>query len=218
MMSITFFHSGSPLDAWNNIGKNWNLMRTYIAKKYGKFDYIRIVEPHKKGGWPHIHVLTKGNVIDKDIVKKVTGWGFGWNFHVKQISGDDASKYLSKYLSKEWPSIDGDIFRVASKTRIVTCSRGMPPIFTTKSEWEVIRYDIPSKATHFLCNKLIDVLHKNNASYINVKPAAGGFIIESSIAIQDSWLENISEKYTWKYVENDEYDYIPFGEQLHLLI
>lgn len=213
MLTLTFFHSGDVLDCWDTLGKKWNRMRTYIAKKYGKFDYLRMVEPHKKGGWPHLHILIKGCVIDKKITKMITKWGFGWNMECQRISNKDASEYVSKYLTKAWPSENADLLRQQSKTRIVSVSRGMPAIFKTESDWEVVQHSIPSDRTNFYLNAFIGYLRKKIALYIHAEPFCDGFIIESDVEIDIEAVERISDPYVWKYCEDVDFTHCPWGLQ-----
>jgi hypothetical protein len=216
MLTLTFFHSGDLLEAWQKIGECWNRARTYIAKKYGKFDYLRCIEPHADGMWPHMHVLIKGCKIDSEIVKLVVQWGFGWNLHHERISGVDAANYLSKYLSKEWPVGNADLMRIQSKTRIVSVSRGMPALFATESTWEVVKHDIPPDHCLFLCNYLIHLLKESQCQYVLARPLSDGFIIESDIPIYDSLLEENFPPGTWKYCEDSDYSYLPYGLQQEL--
>lgn len=213
MLTLTFYHTGNVLDAWKNLGSCWNRMRTYVTKFRGKFNYIRIVEPHAKGGWPHLHILIDGCVIDSGIMKMVTKWGFGWNTQLMRISGKNASVYLSKYLTKEWPAGSADINRLATKTRIVSVNRGMPAIFTCKSEWSCVQHSIPSDHALFYCNAIIRLLKERGCTYALSSPFSDGFIIQSDIAISDGLLERLSEPYIWKVCEGFEYEYIPYGLQ-----
>lgn len=218
MLTLTFFHSGSVADCWLQLGSRWNRMRTYIAKKYGKFAYLRIVEPHKDGGWPHMHVLIKGHVMKTDVVEKITDWGFGWNMDCRRISVTCASCYLSGYLTKKWPDTAADILRVASKCRIVSVSRGMPAIFTVESEWDVVKYDSPSEHAKFMCNAIIKMLKDRKATVILSRPFSDGFIIESDVNISPWWLEEYFDPYVWEYSKDFEYSYFPYGLQDELIL
>lgn len=216
MLTLTFFHSGDPLETWRNLGKCWNLMRTYIAKRYNAFSYLRIVEPHKEGGWPHLHVLVDGFVCDREVVKMVTKWGFGWNMHNQRISTAHAARYVSKYLTKEWPGVEADIMRIASKTRIVSVSRGMPPIFTAKSEWEVVRYQCPPEHARFMCNAIIKLLKDMGATVVDSEPFADGFIIQSDVFLSGAWLEERFDPYVWEVCDDYRFSYLPYGLQQEL--
>lgn len=218
LLSLTYFHSGTVLDTWKSLGASWNRLRTYVTKQVGKFDYIRIVEPHKKGGWPHIHVLIKGSVISGNILKRITDWGFGWSAHVTRISSESAAFYISKYLSKEWVSVNADVLRVASKSRIVSASRALPPIFTSKGEWDVVQHSAPEGHANFMCNAIISLLKSKGCSYVLSKPFADGFIIESDISIDRNWLDHFFDPYIWEHCDDYRYSYLPFGIQEILIL
>lgn len=216
MLTLTFYHSGSALETWKNLGACWNRMRTYIAKHHGTFKYLRIVEPHKIGGWPHLHIIVDGFILEPGIVKLVTQWGFGWNMHNVRISSDDAASYVSKYLTKEWPCADADIMRIASKTRIVSVSRGMPAIFTSKGEWECVRYHCPAEHALFMCNAIIMLLKDRGAGAIVSMPFADGFLIESDTFLSASWLEDRFDPYIWELCSDYHFSYLPCGLQERL--
>jgi hypothetical protein len=212
-ISLTFFHSGSVSDAWKLVGERWNRLRSYVQKMHGKFTYLRVVEPHKNGGWPHLHILVDGCVFQSYILSMLTQWGFGWNAHSVRVSSKHASEYMSKYLSKPWPSEYADTLRAVAKTRIVCVSRDLPAIFTSKSEWEVVRHDLSADDSIPLVNTLLNILHNHDATVIQVMPLGEGFIIESDIPIYDSWL-NEADKYAWFRVgESRHYEYLPYGLQ-----
>lgn len=216
MVTLTFFHSGSVLSCWETLGKKWNRMRTYIAKKYGKFDYLRIVEPHKKGGWPHMHILIKGHVMKTEVVEMITKWGFGWNMHSVRMPYKTAARYVSKYLTKEWPNTDASILRVASKCRIVSVSRVMPAIFTAESEWSVVKFMVPAGHAKFMCNALIKMLKDRKADFILSRGFSDGYIIESNIEITGAWLEQYFDPYVWNVCDEFDYSYLPYGLQEEL--
>ncbi len=216
MLTLTFFHDGPVSECWKTLGMKWNKMRTFIAKKYGRFDYLRIVEPHKKGGWPHLHILIKGCVIDKEITKMITKWGFGWNMHMKRISTARAKDYVSKYLTKEWPDNGAEVNRQSANTRIVSVSHGMPPVFSNKSEWNVVQHSVPSANTLFYLNAFIQYLKDHKSTYIFAQPFCQGFVIESDVAIDFDFIERLVHPYVWKYCESDVFEFAPFGHQQEL--
>lgn len=191
-------------------------MRTYIVKNHGGFNYLRVVEPHKEGGWPHMHILVDKFICHNDVVKLVTQWGFGWNMHNVLMSSKNASWYLAGYLTKKWPDISADLLRVTSKCRIVSVSRGMPAIFTSKSEWAIVEYDCPAEHALFMCNAIIKLLKDKKASVILSTPFGDGFVIESDTLISSSWLEEYFDPYVWSYCQDFDYSYLPYGLQERL--
>jgi hypothetical protein len=124
LLTLTYFQNRSKKDVWNSLGPSWNRLSTYIRKKFGKFKYIRIVEPHKSN-YPHLHIILNRYIDTKIAFKYLTSQGFGWNMSLKKITVKSARLYVAKYLSKvEW-SQEAESFRVSSKCRIVSCSKGI---------------------------------------------------------------------------------------------
>jgi hypothetical protein len=217
MLSLTFYHSGNALDSWKKLGKCWNLMRTYCVSRFGKFNYIRIVEPHKNGGWPHLHILIDKFIVDQKVVKKVTEWGFGWNMHNVHVDPVHAANYVSKYLTNKKFDADADVLRVASKCRIVSVSRGMPPIFSSESEWECVKYDVPNNHAEFMHSKIVDELIDKGCVAVYSRPYFGGFIIESDIDVNIDWCDDKMDPYVERRGKGYLYEYMPNGLQLELL-
>lgn len=216
MLSLTFFHVGTALDAWLKLGKCWNLMRTYCVDKYGSFKYVRIVEPHKKGGWPHVHIVLNKNIIDSDIIKKITSWGFGWQMDNSVIDATDAARYVSKYLTKGGFYEDADIMRVSSKCRVVCVSRGMPAMFTARSHWECVKFDMPNTQSKYLCSSILQKLLDLDCTYVVSSPSSGGFIIESNLELSTNWLNDIMDPWVERIAYDFLYDYYPNGLQMAL--
>lgn len=96
----------SPENAETHLKKNWNKLRTAIAKKYGKFEYIWVVEK-QRDGYPHLHVILLGkNIAPAGVYEYIKAlWnntyemGFFW---LNKVQGGPKtiSAYLSKYISK----------------------------------------------------------------------------------------------------------------------
>lgn len=138
MLTFTDPHRGSALDAWQTLGSRWNLFRTWAVKTFGKFQYVRIIEPHKKGGWPHMHVLVNINMSEPKIRARLKGWNYGYIFDKMEISVTGAAQYVSGYLTKKWPDGLADRYRKESKTRIVQASQSLGAIFKIKSSWSMV--------------------------------------------------------------------------------
>jgi hypothetical protein len=216
MLTLTFYHSGSVLDCWRQIGARWNRLRSYLQKSGRSISYLRIVEPHKNGGWPHLHVLIRGFSIDSTVLKKITDWGFGWNCQCQRMSAAAAARYVSKYLSKPWPSDLSQELRKKTKTRIVCVSQDLPAIFTKESEWECVSFGIPSSHTEFMCNAAVSVLKSKNCQFVRCAPFFSGFVIESDISLSISDLLSFSDPYVWRYCRDFEYEFFRHGFQCSL--
>jgi hypothetical protein len=46
-------------DEYVFIGKAWNKLRSWLLRRYGKFEYLKVLEATKKGR-PHLHILISG--------------------------------------------------------------------------------------------------------------------------------------------------------------
>ena len=217
LLSLTYFHKDTPELAWKGIGKTVNRLLTYAHKMNGEFKYVRIVEPHADGSWPHVHILVNKPIATTSFVKLVTSWGFGWSFHSKQISCNAGAVYLSKYLSKEWPAGTADLLRTITKTRIVSASRCLGAIFKKESEWDCIRYDEPSEHTKFYYNSIVNYLKSKGALYIISKKCCSGFIIKSDIYVSIDQISNIDEPYIWIASDTYDYEWYPDGLQQDFL-
>ncbi len=200
MLTFTYHHKGTALNAWKHLGSNLNNMLSYARKYNGKFNYVRMVEPHKDGSWPHIHMLVDSNIATSNFVRNVTNWGFGWNFHCKPIEPIRASNYICKYLTKSWPAGDADALRQATKTRIVSSSRGLGPIFKTKSDWSVIKLSNPSRGVQALLSASITDLKQEGATSIEVELISDGFIVNSDGFLSETFIASISSFYNkWHF-------------------
>jgi len=197
ILTFTYYHKGTPLNAWKNIGKNLNNMLSYARKYSGTFNYLRMVEPHKDGLWPHIHMIVSKDIATANFVKLVTAWGFGWNFHCKPIEAFQASNYLSKYLTKKWPEGDAELLRQITRTRIVSSSRRLGPIFKTDSTWKVVKLSNPWRGVHFLLNAVVSDLKKEGATSIDVELPGEGFLIKSDGILSQSFVHAISDSLYW---------------------
>jgi len=216
MLSITFFHSGTALDAWHSIGKNCNRMLTYARKYSGSFNYVRVVEPHKDGLWPHVHILVDKPIATTEFVKLVTNWGFGWNFHSMPVSTLHSANYVSKYLTKLWPTGDAELFRVMSKTRIVSASRSLGAIFKTESTWECINYDLPKSHCEFMHAVILRECKRLGCTYISSKGNHHGFEITTDVLLSADFEKNVLDPYIFKGSDSFDFTFCPFGFQTEL--
>lgn len=208
MLTFTLFHTGDPENAWKRISSAWNRFRVAAARKHGKFSYIRILEAHKEGGFPHMHVLVDKPVADSALVKKLTKWGFGWNFESQRISLTSSLSYVTKYLTKGWANLDADYLRRLTKARIVSVSRDLPPVFYREASWECIKYSVPSEHAHFICSSIITYLKFEGASFIDSEPICGGFVIHSDIDVEPDAIFDIREPYIWDYCDKEQFRYL----------
>ena len=129
MYTLTFKQARAPEETWRNMPKVWNLFRTRIAQKYGKFDYIRIVETHKNTPYPHLHVVANINIPESVFGQIAVESGFGWQLY-KSPCDEEAAYYVSKYLTKAWANEDSAFLRKKLRIRIVSWSRGLSALWS----------------------------------------------------------------------------------------
>jgi len=216
LLSLTFFHSGTALEAWENVGKFCNRLFSYAHKYSGDFKYVRVVEPHADGLWPHVHILVNKPIASEAFVKLVTSWGFGWNFESQPIDSASGALYLSKYLTKEWPAGSATFYRQVTKTRIVSCSRSLGSIFEKPVTWRLLEYDNPKEQIEFTRNVLITECHKALCTFMLCSPVGDGFILETDVRIPADIISLFTEPYVWNYSKDSHYAYIPYGVQEEL--
>jgi len=159
MWTLTFDHKDTAEETWNLLGERWNRFRTYAKLMCGDFNYIRIVEPHKNGGYPHFHILIDKYLDISKATKHLVSQGFGWNCHCKRISTDGARGYVTKYLTKKWESDDAEYLRKKTNSRILSVGRATGAVFSRKSDWTLVGTTIsPIKPEVIFGRMLVEAL------------------------------------------------------------
>lgn len=207
MLTFTMFRSESGETSWKSIAAAWNRLRTAAVRRHGKFSYLRVLEPHKKGGYPHMHVLVDKNISSQYIVKKITAFGFGWNFHCEPITQEVAKNYVSKYLTKGWDNIEAEELRKVTKARIVSVSRGLPPVFYRAPTWEAVKTDVPTDHAKYVHARCIQFLKSKHADTVYSVPKFGGFMIVSDIDIDPHSVFDDTVPYEWDHCPKIDYLY-----------
>lgn len=99
--------------------------RVYLFRKFGKvkINYIAVLEFHAGGGpndgVPHLHILLDTYIEQAWISKTWGAIGGGERVWIKAVSVVNASRYLSKYLTKDL------MLSAPKKTRRITTSRSI---------------------------------------------------------------------------------------------
>lgn len=81
-------------------------MRKVLNYDFGHFEYIKVFEPHKDGGWPHLHALFSGEEIaSKGVLKEIERlWREKYGMGFVKLNVVDSPKrgisYVLKYLFK----------------------------------------------------------------------------------------------------------------------
>jgi len=83
------------------INKAWAKLRSWLLKRHGRFEFLKILEVQKSGR-PHLHILVKGfpYVSHTDLTAIWQKYGGGWVW-IRSISKNvNAVWYVLKYVNK----------------------------------------------------------------------------------------------------------------------
>jgi len=88
-------------DEFQIISKGWSKLRSWLLKRYGKFQFLKVLEIQKSGR-PHLHVLISGiyfvNHTELSAIWDKYGGGHVW---LRSVYGDiNAIWYVLKYVNK----------------------------------------------------------------------------------------------------------------------
>lgn len=91
---------GDPRRSRAELPRLWNVLRTALRRRLGRFSYIAVPEP-QRDGTAHLHVVLNRYIpkAELDAVWAENGGGFTW---VEKADVQRAGAYLSKYLAKTW--------------------------------------------------------------------------------------------------------------------
>jgi len=110
------------------IDKAWAKTRSWLYKKYGHFEFLKILEVQKKGR-PHLHILIAGisYVPHEDLyaIWQKYGGGYVWIRPIERSI--DAVSYVLKYVNKTILGEDKTYAALlfASNKRMFSMSRGL---------------------------------------------------------------------------------------------
>jgi hypothetical protein len=110
------------------IDKAWAKTRSWLYKKYGHFEFLKILEVQKKGR-PHLHILVAGisYVPHEDLyaIWQKYGGGYVWIRPIERSI--DAVSYVLKYVNKTILGEDKIYAALlfASNKRMFSMSRGL---------------------------------------------------------------------------------------------
>jgi hypothetical protein len=136
--TLTYKHDLSPGDAWRTYSDAWNRLRTHVSKKYGSFNYVRVLESHNESPYPHLHVIADIHIPEKSFGVMAISAGFGYQLQEKKITDTGAKRYLTKYLTKEWKNEEGWKLRRTYRCRLISFSRGLLDRVQRGHEWNLL--------------------------------------------------------------------------------
>jgi len=122
-------------EQWNKITKWWNKLRSWMYKRYGAFQYLRILEATKKGR-PHLHVLIWGvkRIPHEELAEIWDKYGGGFVFIRRIRKSVNAVWYVLKYVNKSLRR-DNLLFGAllfASNRRLFSISNGLRAFVESK--------------------------------------------------------------------------------------
>jgi hypothetical protein len=136
MLTLTYFHSLTPDEAWKSYNDAWNRLRTNLTKRCGSFDYIRVLESHNKSPYPHLHVILDMYIKPTVLGVAAVSAGFGYQIKCKPITTEGAFHYVKKYLTKEWKNKEAWWHRKKNRCRLISFSRGLLSPIPPSSGWK----------------------------------------------------------------------------------
>lgn len=136
--TLTYYHNLTPGEAWSTYNRAWNRLRTNAAKKYGSFNYVRVLESHNSSPYPHLHVIADLRIPVGDFGKIATAAGFGYQIKEAKISTENAMNYIAKYLTKEWRNEESWALRKNYRCRIISFSRGLLSPKVRSGQWDAL--------------------------------------------------------------------------------
>jgi hypothetical protein len=91
----------TPRQVFDRTRRKLTTFLTYLKRKLGRLEYIRVLEQTKRG-YPHYHLLLRSPWIDYDTAKakweQLTG---AWMIDIQKIKKDERNiRYITKYLTK----------------------------------------------------------------------------------------------------------------------
>lgn len=112
------------------INKAWNKLRSWLYRRYGRFEYLKVLEI-TKAGRPHLHVLISGVkwIPQAELSDIWASYGCGKIVYVKRVSNRNNLKmgaYVLKYVNKTLRNSDKvySALLFASNRRLFSISRG----------------------------------------------------------------------------------------------
>jgi hypothetical protein len=84
--------------------KGWNRLRSWLRRRYGDFEFLRVLEIQKSGR-PHLHVLISGiNYVPQEDLSKIwQKYGLGEVVYIRSVYNREnvrATAYVLKYVNK----------------------------------------------------------------------------------------------------------------------
>jgi hypothetical protein len=201
--TFTFYHREPVGVAWQNVGRRWNALLTRIRAHNKGIGYVRVLEPHKESPYPHLHVIFDRYVDCSKMAVWLKNSGFGWNMLSTPISSENFQRYMTKYLTKEWPDESTSSLRRASRCRVVSASRRFGAIFARPAQWTKVVRNCSIAAAKTTVLSLVASSIKQAKKYYDFKSTDTSLVFSIKLAdkfddLVDSSLKKISLGGIWK--------------------
>lgn len=106
-LTLTSPGGESAEESYARFPERWKRMHQRLIRRFGKFEYIAVVEPQPKRGAAHIHIVYRGAFIPQQWLSKAAAEsGFGKIADIRRGHRKLAG-YLAKYLTKDLTSQGG---------------------------------------------------------------------------------------------------------------
>jgi hypothetical protein len=155
MLTLTLDQKETLEQAWSKINSKWNILNTLTKQQGYTYSYIRVIEPHKKKPYPHIHVIIDNFQAASFMQKKCVVAGFGWNAHILCLPSKTAASYAAKYCCKFSENKLAWSLRGKFSVRVVNCSRDIKLRVKSNYKYKVISPILPKSMLLFYWQYLI---------------------------------------------------------------
>lgn len=143
----TKIHEGkSPRDEYDSTRRSLSVLMREMGQKYGKTEYVRILEATKRG-YPHYHLLLRGPFWPREDIKtrweRLTG---AWLVDIRPVKGSKhVAVYVAKYLTKQ-NNVEFTRQRVSASRGFWQKAEKRDNMAYTWVDWTRIRYGLSSLA------------------------------------------------------------------------
>lgn len=139
-LTLTMDRTKNLEDSFKTINANWNRLRTLISKKYGAFNYVRVLEAQPGSGYPHLHIFLNIYIGHEFYNKYVPMVGFGKIWKARSVTSVEAFYYVIKYLKKEWTNVEALEVLIENNLRRCSGSRGFVLVGGKSNNWVLVSF------------------------------------------------------------------------------
>lgn len=171
MYTLTYFHNVDAEYCWQQASHCWNRLRTHARKKYGHFDYIRVLESHTNSPYPHLHIIADVDLKPTWLGKAAVAAGFGYQIKCTPITSDGAFHYIKKYLTKEWQNEQAWYYRKKYRCRLISFSRGLLSPKQRGESWDrlIVGSDFAACLDHIFTDFTWSTQKKAELTYSDIR-------------------------------------------------